>query len=87
MRATVNSVNLYFEEKLINQLSKEKLYGQVTAQCCDGFDDRKRCEAVEIEFKIVGEDDAWIASTLTYDNALFLANSILRILEFQKSRI
>ena len=64
------------------------MHGSITGQCCDEFDSNSNCEAVEIE--IMGRDlegEVSFYSTLNYDNALFLANSILKILEIQKSRL
>jgi hypothetical protein len=64
------------------------MFGSVTVQCCDEFDEWKNCEAVEIEIKATDlEGEVSFFTTLNYDNALFLANSILNILQIQKPKI
>ena len=87
MRSTVNSVDVY-SSLPTTVLNTEKMFGGVTVQCCDDFDNEPNCEAVEIEIS-ANKLDSEISffATLNYDNALFLANSILKILEIQKSRI
>ena len=87
MRSTVNSVDVY-SSLPATTLDTDKMHGSITAQCCDEFGSNPNCEAVEIE--IMGRDlegEVSFYSTLNYDNALFLANSILKILEIQKSRL
>ena len=87
MRSTVNSVSFY-SSLPTTVLNTEKMFGGVTAQCCDEFDSNPNCEAVEIEIMARDlEGEVSFFATLNYDNALFLANSILQILEIQKSRI
>ena len=87
MRSTVNSVDVY-SSLPTTVLNTEKMYGGVTVQCCDNFDNEPGCEAVEIEISAHKLDfEISFFATLNYDNALFLANSILKILEIQKSRI
>ena len=87
MRSTVNSVDIY-SSLPTTTLDTDKMYGDVTVQCCDEFDSKPNCEAIEIEIKAYDlEGDVSFFSTLNYDNALFLAHSILKILEIQKSRI
>lgn len=87
MRSTVNSVDIY-SSLPTKTLDTDKMHGDVTVQCCDEFDSEPNCEAIEIEIKaydLVGEVSFF--STLNYDNALFLAHSILKILEIQKSKL
>lgn len=87
MRATVNSVDVY-SSLPTTVLNTEKMFGEITVQCCDNFDNEAYCEAVEIEIS-ANKLDSEISffATLSYDNALFLANSILKILEIQKSKL
>ena len=87
MRSIVNSVDIY-SSLPTTTLDTDKMFGSVTVQCCDNFDSEPNCEAVEIEISATGlEGEVSFFATLNYDNALFLANSILKILEIQKSRI
>ena len=87
MRSTVNSVDVY-SSLPTSVLNTDKMFGSITAQCCDEFDSKQNCEAIEIEIKAYGlERDVSFFSTLNYDNALFLAHSILKILEIQKSKL
>lgn len=87
MRATVNSIDFY-SSLSTTVLDTENMRGSVTVQSTDEFDNTENCEALEIEltaFEKGGEVSFY--STLSYDNALFLANSILKILEIQKSKL
>lgn len=87
MRSTVNSVSFY-SSLPTTTLDTDKMHGSITAQCCDEFDNEPNCEAIEIELRAIDiEGEVSFYSTLNYDNALFLANSILKILEIQKSRL
>ena len=87
MRSIVNSVDIY-SSLPTTTLNTDKMFGSVTAQCCDEFDSEPNCEAVEIEISATDlEGEVSFFATLNYDNALFLANSILKILEIQKSKI
>ncbi len=87
MRTTVNSVDVY-SSMPTTTLNTDNMHGSITVQCCDDFDNEPNCEAVEIEIMARDlEGEISFYSTLNYDNALFLANSILKILEIQKSRI
>ena len=87
MRSTVNSVDIY-SSLPTTMLDTDKMHGDVTIQCCDEFDSSTNCEAIEIEIKGYNlEGEVSFFSTLNYDNALFLAHGILKILEIQKSRI
>ena len=87
MRSTVNSVDFY-SSLPATTLDTDKMRGSITAQCCDEFDSNPNCEAVEIEISAKKLDsEISFFATLNYDNALFLANSILKILEIQKSRL
>lgn len=87
MRSTVNLVDFY-SSLPTTTLNTDKMFGSVTAQCCDEFDSEPNCEAVEIEISATDlEGEVSFFATLNYDNALFLANSILKILEIQKSKI
>ena len=87
MRSTVNSVSFY-SSMPTTTLDTDKMSGEIIVQCCDDFDNEPNCEAVEIEIMARDlEGEVSFYSTLNYDNALFLANSILKILEIQKSRL
>ena len=87
MRSTVNSVSFY-SSLPTTTLDTDKMHGSITAQCCDEFDNKPNCEAIEIEIRgFDKEREVSFFSTLNYDNALFLANSILKILEIQKSKL
>ena len=87
MRSTVNSVSFY-SSLPTTILDTDKMHGSITAQCCDEFDSEPNCEAVEIELRAFDiEGEVSFFATLNYDNALFLANSILKILEIQKLKI
>ena len=87
MRSIVNSVDFY-SSLPTTTLNTDKMFGSVTVQCCDEFDSEPNCEAVEIEISATDlEGEVSFFSTLNYDNALFLANSILKILEIQKSKL
>ena len=87
MRSTVNSVSFY-SSLPTTTLDTDKMHGSITAQCCDEFDNEPNCEAIEIELRANDiEGEVSFYSTLNYENALFLANSILKILEIQKSRL
>ena len=87
MRSTVNSVDFY-SSLPTTTLNTDKMFGSITAQCCDEFDNSPNCEAIEIEIRgFDKEREVSFFSTLNYDNALFLANSILKILEIQKSKL
>ena len=87
MRSIVNSVDVY-SSLPTTTLDTDKMFGSVTAQCCDEFDSEPNCEAVEIEISATDlEGEISFFATLNYDNALFLANSILKILEIQKPRL
>ena len=87
MRSTANSVDVYTSLPA-STLDTDGMFGSVTIQCCDDFSRDPNCEAVEIEIFAhkLGEEVSFF-STLNYDNALFLANSLIKILEIQKSRI
>ena len=87
MRSTVNSVSFY-SSMPTTTLDTDKMHGSITVQCCDEFNSDQNSEAIEIEISandLEGEVSFYV--TLNYGNALFLANSILRILEIQKSSI
>lgn len=87
MRSTVNSVDIY-SSLPTKILDTHKMRGAITVQCCDEFDSSPNCEALEIEIKAYDlEGEVSFFSTLNYENALFLANSMLNILEIQKSKI
>ena len=87
MRSTVNSVSFYSSMNT-SVFDTDKMHGEVKVQCCYEFDNSPNCEAIEIEIRgFYKEEDKSFFATLNYDNALFLANSILKILEIQKSRI
>ena len=87
MRSTVNSVSFY-SSMPTTTLDTDKMSGEVTVQCCDEFDSEPNCEAVEIELTARDlEGEVSFFSTLNYDSALFLANSIIKILEIQKLKI
>ena len=84
MRSIVNSVDIY-SSLPTTTLDTDKMFGSVTVQCCDEFDNSPNCEAIEIEIRgFDKEREVSFFSTLNYDNALFLANSILKILEIEK---
>ena len=87
MRTIVNSVDVY-SSMPTTTLDTDNMHGEIVIQCCDDFDDSPNCEAIEIEIKAYNlEENVSFFSTLNYDNALFIANSILQILEIQKSKI
>ena len=87
MRSTVNSVDFY-SSLPTTELDTDKMRGEVTVQCCDDFDNSPNCEAIEIELKGFDKEcEESFFATINYDNAIFLANSILKILEIQKSKL
>ena len=87
MRSTVNSVDFYSSMNT-SVFDTDKMCGEVKVQCCDEFDNSPNCEAIEIEIRgFDKEREVSFFSTLNYDNALFLSNSILKILEIQKSKL
>ena len=87
MRSTVNSV-IFYSSMNTSVFDTDKTNGEVKVQCCDEFDNSPNCEAIEIEIRgFDKEGGESFFATLNYDNALFLANSILKILEIQKSRL
>ena len=87
MRSTVNSVSFY-SSLPTTTLDTDNIHGSITVQCCDEFDNGPNSEAVEIEISAINfEGEVSFYSTMNYENALFLANSILKILEIQKPRL
>ena len=87
MRATVNSIDFY-SSLSTTVLDTENRRGSVTVQATDEFDYTQNSEAVEIELTAFEKGvEVSFYSTLSYDNALFLANSIIKILEIQKTKL
>ena len=86
MRAIVNSVDFYHSlstEIIPNEINR----CEVKVQGTDEFDNEPNCEAIEIEIHAVDfSQDISFYATLNYNNALFIAESIISILEIQKRR-
>ncbi len=87
MRIAVNSVDFY--HSFSTEIIPDKVnMCEVKIQACDDFDKSQNCEAIEVEIHALpSSEDLSFYATLNYDNALFLANSILNILEIQKSKL